>query len=337
VKRLTIRDVAEQTGVSVGTVSNALNRPELVAEDTLARIRRAIDELGFVRNSAARELRGARSSAIGLVVIDIDNPFFTEVARGAEDAAAEIDHLVILCSSAGDPAREHRQLRLLEEQHVAGVLMTPAGRRPPRIHNELRRRGIPIVLLDRRATQRNQCSVAVDDVAGGRLAAEHLIELGHRRIALVNGPQRMMQCAERRTGFLVALAEAGLTLSEAYDVEMDAMTISSGQAAAKELLLSRLPPTAIFCTNDLIALGVEHAILFAGRRVPEDIAVVGYDDVTFASMAFVPLTTIRQPMYDLGYHSAKLLLEEASGRVHRHEHLVFTPELVVRESTSGAG
>jgi LacI family transcriptional regulator len=335
-KRVTIRDVARRAGVSVGTVSNALNQPELVADHTLARIREAITEVGFVRNAAARQLRGARSPAIGLVVLDIDNPFFTEVARGVEDAASANDHLVILCSSGGARAREDRHLRLLEEQRVAGVLMTPAGRNPSRLYHDVRKRGTPTVLLDRRSSRREQCSVAVDDVTGGALVGRHLAELGHRRIALINGPAEQTQCAERRAGFLVALEEAGLKLAVANDIETAAMTITAGEAAAKKLIGQRNPPTAIFCTNDLMALGAENAIFAAGARVPDDVALVGYDDVPFASMAFIPLTSVRQPAYDLGYRAANLVLDEAYGDAHRHQQVVFTPDLVVRDSTSVA-
>jgi LacI family transcriptional regulator len=335
VKRGTIRDVAQRAGVSLGTVSNALNRPQLVAEPTLARIRNAIDEVGFIRNAAARQLRGVRSPAIGLVVLDIDNPFFTEVARGVEAAASEVDHLVILCSSAGDRDRESKQLRLLEEQRVAGVLITPAARRASTLHQQLRERGTPVVLLDRRSTRRDRCSVAVDDVTGGRLAGEHLIGLGHRSIALINGPREIIQCADRRSGFASALEGASLRLAASYDMEMDALTITAGERAATKLLNSRKPPTAMFCANDLMALGAERAAVGAGLRIPKDLSILGYDDVSFAALAYVPLTSVRQPAYDLGRRAAQLLLEEASGMPHDHEQVLFTPELVVRESTAG--
>jgi LacI family transcriptional regulator len=275
------------------------------------------------------------SPAIGLVVLDIDNPFFTEAARGVEAAASEIDHLVILCNSAGDRSRETKQLRLLEEQRVAGVLITPAGRQTSKLQQKIRDRGTPVVLLDRRSPRRDRCSVAVDDVKGGHLAGEHLAELGHRRIGLINGPREISQCAERRAGFLAALEEGSLKLAAAHDIEMGELTITAGEAAAHKLLAGRNPPTAIFCANDLMALGAEHAIVTAGLRIPDDIAIVGYDDVSFAGMAFVPLTSIRQPAYELGFRAAELLLEEASGRPHRHQQIMFTPELVTRESTVG--
>ncbi len=340
--RITVRDVAERAGVSVGTVSNALNRPGVVAAPTREDILRAIEEVGYVRNSVARQLRGAPSPAIGLLVLDIDNPFFTAVARGVDAVASRVEHLVILCSSEGGRTRENRQLRLLEEQRVAGVLMTPAGRVPSKLHDTIRARGTPIVLLDRRSARRDQCSVAVDDVEGGQLAARHLIKLGHTRVGLINGPAEITQFKDRRTGFVGALGETGLALSSSNEVQLDGLThdlvaeIAAGEAAAKRLLGKRRPPTAIFCTNDLLALGAERAVLDSGLRLPDDVALIGYDDVPFAALAFVPLTSVRQPSYDIGHRAAELLLDEASGTSHTHEHITFIPELVERQSTVGA-
>jgi LacI family transcriptional regulator len=332
-KRLTILDVAERAGVSVGTVSNALNRPEIVAEKTLASIQAAMDELGFVRNAAARQLTGAKSPAIGLIVLDIDNPFFTEVYRGVETAANEAGYLVVVCGLAGDPAHERRQLRLLEEQRVAGILATRVGKGNSRVYGQMRKRGLPVVLLDRRSASKNQCSVSVDDVAGGRLAGEHLCSLGHERLALVNGPREWSQCADRRSGFLAAVDEAPAELLAADDIEVEKMTIGAGEEAARGILAAADRPSAIFCTNDLLALGVEHTLIAAGFRVPEDFAIVGYDDVAFATMAFVPITSVRQPAYELGHRAALQLLSEAGEGAHKHEQVVFEPELVVRAST----
>jgi LacI family transcriptional regulator len=332
-KRLTILDVAERAGVSVGTVSNALNRPEIVADKTLASIQAAMDDLGFVRNAAARQLTGAKSPAIGLIVLDIDNPFFTEVYRGVETAANEVGYLVVVCGFAGDPTHERRQLHLLEEQRVAGILATRVGKGNSRIYSQMRQRGTPVVMLDRRSAIKNQCSVSVDDVAGGRLAGEHLCGLGHERLALVNGPRDWSQCADRRKGFLAATEAAGAKLLDGADIEVEQMTIGAGEAAVPEILAGADRPSAIFCANDLLALGVEHALIAAGFRVPEDFAIVGYDDVAFATMAFVPITSVRQPAYELGHRAALQLLSEAGDEKHKHEQVVFEPELVVRAST----
>jgi LacI family transcriptional regulator len=332
-KRLTILDVADRAGVSVGTVSNALNRPEIVADKTLQSIQAAMDELGFVRNAAARQLTGAKSPAIGLIVLDIDNPFFTEVYRGVETAANEVGYLVVVCGFAGDPTHERRQLRLLEEQRVAGILATRVGKGNSRIYTQMRQRGTPVVMLDRRSATKNQCSVSVDDVAGGRLAGEHLCGLGHKRLALVNGPRDWSQCADRREGFLAAAEACGAKLLADTDVEVEKMTIAAGEEAAGAILAAKRRPSAVFCANDLLALGLEHALIAAGFRVPEDFAIVGYDDVAFATMAFVPITSVRQPAYELGHRAAQQLLSEASDEQHKHEQVVFEPELVVRAST----
>jgi LacI family transcriptional regulator len=335
-QRPTIRDVALAAGVSLGTVSNVLNHPEIVAADTRARVMDAIERIGFVRNHAARQLRGERSRAIALVVLDIDNPFFTKVGRGAEDAASEANHLLIVCSSSGDAKREDRHLALLEEHRVAGILMSPVTKNPaPRV-GEIRNRGIPVVLLDRHRSRRNQCSAAVNDTSGGRLVAAHLAALGHTRIGLINGPRALKPCAERRAGFVEELQAHGLELRAPAEVETSEMTIAAGEAAAATLLGRRSRPTALFCANDLLAIGAEHAALARGVRVPEDVAIVGYDDIPYAAMSLVPLTSVRMPAYDLGYRAAKLLIDEATNAPHHHhERLEFEPELVPRQSTLG--
>jgi LacI family transcriptional regulator len=333
--RVTIREVAEKAGVSIGTVSNALNHPNLVAEETLRRIKMAIKDVGFVPNAAARQLRSTHSPAVGLVVLDIGNPFFAEVARGVEAAANAIDHLVILCSSASDRSQEAKQLRLLEEQRVAGILITPVGRDGSTTQQQIRDRGTAVVLLDRRSTRRDRCSVAVDDIVGGKIAGQHLVDLGHSRVGLINGPRQIRQCADRRNGFLAAIEAASLKLDRANDIEAAELTIAAGAEATRRLLAHPKRPTAVFCANDLMALGAEHAAVALGLAIPDDLAIIGYDDVAFASLAFVPLTSVRQPAYDLGRRSAELLFEEAYGEPHNHEQLLFTPELVIRESTAG--
>ena len=338
--RQTIRDVAEHAAVSLGTVSNVLNRPEVVAEATRLRVLAAIEELGFVRNNAARQLRGIRNASIALVVLDFDNPFFTEVARGVEKAAAEAEHLVILASSGAAATREDEVLHLLEEQRVGGVLLSPATMTTPKRVRELRGHGTPVVLLDRHRKRRDQCSVAVDDTTGGRRVGEHLLELGHTKIGLINGPRHLKPCAERRDGLRGVLVGRGMDIAQEHEIEMDAMTIEAGAAAMAELLgRSSRPrrssmPTAIFCGNDLMAIGAERAAVAAGVDIPGDVGIVGYDDIRFAATSLVPLTSVRNPAYDLGYQAAKLLIEEATDdEHHEHQNVLLEPELIVRSST----
>ncbi|MHB8293166.1 MAG: LacI family DNA-binding transcriptional regulator [Acidimicrobiales bacterium] len=331
---VSITDVAGRAGVSVGTVSNVLNRPQVVAPPTRKRVLEAVRELGFVRNESARHLRAGQSRTIGLVVLDIANPFFTDVARGVEDVASEAGLSVILCNSDGDADKECRYLNLLAEQRVQGILIVPAttdGRRM----EDLRDRGIPVVLLDRRASRSGQCSVSVDDVAGGRLAVEHLIERGHQRIAFVGGSDAR-QVKDRRRGALDATQDAGGDVRELVMIEVGALNAAGGRTAGRELLSmdAATRPTAAFCANDLLALGLLQELTRAGIPVPGVTAIVGYDDIEFAEAAAVPLSSIRQPRHELGRAAATLLAEEASGGPHRHSRLVFAPELVMRASSA---
>jgi LacI family transcriptional regulator len=328
-----IKEVARRAGVSIGTVSNVLNRPELVASSTRQRVLDAISELGYVRNDSARQLRAGQSRQIALVVLDVTNPFFTDVVRGAEAAAEEHGVMVVVCNSGEDAAREHRHLDLLEEQRVRGVLITPVDESPGSRLEELIQRGTPVVLVDRGSGRHSRCSVAVDDLLGGRLAGEHLVEQGHRRIAFVGGPTTIAQVHDRHAGVAAAVeGHAELTV-----VGTPNLTVASGRAAATEI--ASLPaaerPTAVFCANDLLALGVLQEMTQRGIHVPQDIAIVGYDDIEFAAAAAVPLSSVRQPREQLGRTAAALLLEEIEddGR-HEHRHVVFQPELIVRESSS---
>jgi LacI family transcriptional regulator len=334
---VSIREVAALAGVSLGTVSNVLNRPDVVAEPTRSRVQDAIKKLGFIRNESARQLRAGRSRTIGLVVLDVANPFFTDVARGVEDEASESGLAVILCNSDDQRAKESRYLELLEEHRVQGILITPVSGADKRLAR-LQRRGTPVVLVDSRSPSRGQCSVSVDDVLGGDLAVSHLLEAGHEQIVFVGGPLDIRQVADRRDGAVRALERAGRTAADLHMIETPALNVSAGQGAGAAIaeLAADARPTAVFCANDLLALGVLQEMTKHRIRVPESIAIVGYDDVDFAAAAAVPLSSVRQPRHQLGRAAAQLLIEEALGSsTHRHRQVVFEPDLVVRKSSGG--
>ena len=333
---VSIRDVAELAGVSVGTVSNVLNRPDLVSPVTRDRVQTAIADLGFIRNESARQLRAGQSRTLGLVVLDVANPFFTDVARGVEDTASAAGLAVILCNSDEKSSKEDAYLELLEEQRVKGILITPADGISDRL-DHLRRRGTAVVLLDRRSTRRDQCSVSVDDALGGDLAVSHLIDYGHRRLAFVGGPLGISQVADRLRGARAAIVRAGSDVHDLTVLTTAGLNVSAGRAAATELIA--LPrgrrPTAVFCANDLLALGVLQELTRQSVRVPADLAIVGYDDIDFAAAAAIPLSSVRQPRHQLGRTAAELLIEETTeGGRHRHQQVVFEPELVIRESSA---
>ncbi|AWB96710.1 LacI family transcriptional regulator [Agromyces badenianii] len=332
---VSVRDVASAASVSVGTVSNVLNRPEKVAPATVARVTAAIEQLGFVRNDAARQLRAGRSRCIGLVVLDVRNPFFTDVARGAEDRAAEAGMTILLGNSDERADREGAYLDLFEEQRVAGVLISPLADDLPRLQR-LRGRGTRVVLVDREVSDEDFSSVAVDDVVGGYLAVRHLCDTGRRRIAFVGGPASIRQVADRLEGARRAIDETPGAVLEV--VETESLTVLTGRAAGERIRERAASdrPDAVFAANDLLAMGVLQALMMQGGiDVPGEIALIGYDDIDFAAAAVVPLSSIRQPASLIGYTAVDLMLKEAGGE-HPHERVVFQPELVVRESTGPA-
>jgi LacI family transcriptional regulator len=328
-----IRDVAALARVSVGTVSNVLNKSKKVSPATESRVLGAIAELGFVRNDAARQLRVGQSRTVGMMVLDVRNPFFTDVARGVEEFLADHTRSLILGNSAEDAHRESDYLDLFEEQRVSGLLITPVGDVVPRLER-LRARGCPVVLVDRHDGAADFSSVSVDDRRGGALALEHLIDVGSTRPAFVGGPQSILQVRHRLEGARSALAEAGG--GELRVIEMATMSAEAGRAAGEELLA--LPtnerPDAIFAANDLLALGVLQALTHSGIRVPTDIPLIGYDDIYFAASSAIPLSSIRQPAHEMGRAAAELLIAEIEhDSAGQYQHVVFQPELVIREST----
>jgi len=328
---VSLRDVATAANVSVGTVSNVLNHPEIVSASTLSRVQKTIESLGFVPNGVARQLRSGYSRTLGLVVPDVGNPFFTEVARGVEDAARKRDYAVFLCNSDESLDKENRYINALIEQQVRGVLITPADIKADRI-DALRARGICVTLLDRELKGNNQCSVSVDDVHGGQIAIEYLTSLGHKRIGWVSGPANIPQVADRGAGVMKA---AKLANVEIIHIEVPLMNAPNGEIAARNLLALDHLPTAVFCANDLLALGVMRELLNQGILIPEQIAIVGYDDIQFAPSAAVPLTSISQPAYQIGVTAADLILSECeSDSNHEHQQIRFQPRLIERASSS---
>lgn len=327
-----IRDVAYCAGVSVGTVSNVLNHPTRVSSATAVRVQQAILSLGYVRNDAARQLRAGASRAIALIVFDATNPFFTDLSRGAEDAASLEGYSVVLANTSESRDRELNYLDLFEEQRVRGILISPYSDVEDRLL-ALKNFGIPSVLVDRVSEKKDFSSVSVDDVAGGRIAVGHLLGLGRRRVGFVGGPREIPQVRDRRLGAQASVE--GVVGAELLDFVTSATTVLEGRRVGQEIcsLPASARPDALFAANDLVALGLLQALVaFGSIRVPEDIAVVGYDDIDFASSAIVPLTSIRQPSALMGETALRLLSEEVANPTKKPSAIVFQPELVVRLS-----
>lgn len=335
-----IKDVAARAGVSIGTVSNVLNRPHIVAAATRQRVQQAIAELKFVRSDAAHALRAGRTRTIGLIVEDVTNPFFTDIAEGAEAVADDHGVLVTIRHSARDAARQAQHLKDFEEQRLRGVLITALDACSGEARtSELRRfrdRGTPVVLLDDADGWHDGCCVGVDDVLAGRLAGEHLVQLGHQRLAFAGDPGTSARLSRRHAGVLRAL-EAGSTGGQVVLLPTTTLDVEGGEEAAAAL--RALPvaqrPSAVVCANDLVALGVLRHLRSHGVGVPRDVALVGFDDIAYAAVAAVPLSSVRRPRQEMGRLAAALLLEEIdSPQTHHHRRISVQPTLVARQSSS---
>jgi len=336
-KTATVLDVARGASVSVGTVSNVLNRPHLVAPATRNRVLQVIEELGFVRNESARHLRSGSGRTLGLVVLDLANPFMTDLARGVEDRANEAGYSLIICNSDEDAAKEDAYLTVLEERRVDGMLIVPVApdKVLPRVER-LRARGTAVVRITHRGAGEHECGVGADDLVGAELAIEHLLGLGHERIVYVTSASHVFPTDERRAGALNAVRKAGKGDDVLREVTVEHLNVAHGRDAGERILGLRPLPTAVLCANDLVALGVLQVLIRHGVRVPDDMALVGFDDIEFAAAAAIPLTSVRLPRQLMGRTAADLLLEEISGDPsHVHRRVVLAPELVVRASTIG--
>ncbi len=332
---MTLRDVARQSRVSPSTVSHVLNGTRPVSDDLRNRVSSAIQELGFEPNAMARSLKVKRSNTIGLVIADIGNPFFTAVVRGVEDVAQKSGFTVIVGSSDEDPEKEAEYLRVFYSRRVDGLILAPAGQR----HAYLQRlvhAHVPLVFLDREVPDLGVSSVVVDGESAARDAVRHLIGLGHTRIGMITGRPFISSAADRIRGYRQALEWSGLALDDRLVVSGGSRT-DEARTATESLLDLVPPPTALFVGNNLMTIGAVAAIQARGLRVPDDVAIVGFDDFDWADVFQPRLTTVAQPTYELGRVAAEMLVDQITKRSEPHvEHRVLPCQLVIRQSC-GAG
>jgi LacI family transcriptional regulator len=346
-----IKDVGREAGVSAATVSHVLNGTRYVSPTLRRRVEDAITRLGYRHNGLARSLRTRRSYTIGLIIPDVSNPYYPQLARGVQDAADAAGYSVFLCNSDRRPENEVRLLTVLLERRVDGIILDAAGP-DPRVLAALAQRAVPVVLVGSRIEASHVPDADVVQMApeGGRVAVRYLIDQGHRRIALIGGPPAPGNDAPAKSGgYYAALAEARIDPDPALVAQGD-YTRDGGRRAMEELLALPHPPTAVFAGNDLMAIGALAAVQLAGQRVPEDVAIVGYDDIPEASVTSQPLTTVAVPKYEMGRTAAHLLFErirwsseaysrrdelatEAPVGVPAPQHVVLPHHLVVRGST----
>ena len=327
----TIREVAESAGVSYATVSHVINNTRLVSQETRARVLAAMDALNYRPNALARSLRQGRTNTLGLVLPDSANPFFAEISRSIEDEAFKKGYSVFLCNTELDTERELFYVDVLSNKQVDVIIFVAAGDQADSL-DFLVRRNMPVVMIDRDVPNVEVDAVLTDNKLGGYLATRHLLELGHRRIACIAGPSSITPSAERIIGYRKALEEAGISYEESLIIRGD-YHAQSGMEITHSILSMDPRPTAIFCLNDLMALGALRAAAEAGCSVPQDLAVVGYDDLELAHFTNPPLTTIAQPKKEVGAQAISLLVDRISRKSRPPSRLVLPPELIVRRST----
>lgn len=330
----TIKDVARAAGVSIGTVSAAINDTGVVSEKLTRRVWEAVEKVGYSPHAIARSLRHGKSRIIGVIVSDLSNPFFTSLAKAVEAAARAAGYFVIVMNSDEDPDKELSQLRLLREQRVAGILLSPSGY-DESYRKELARVAVmPIVLVDRTLRDMAFDAVVVENVAAARSVTNYLLRLGHQRIAIVNGRSHISTAEDRLRGYREALLAAGIEPDPALEFEANSQSETAYEVVQRALSLPS-HATAFFAANNLMLLGAIEAIMDMGFRCPEQISLAGIDDFSWGSAIRPQLTTVAQPIEDLGVRAFELLLEridESPNENRDRKTITLAGRLVIRDS-----
>jgi LacI family transcriptional regulator len=328
-----MQEVAERAGVSVTTVSHVINNTRFVSDDSRQRVLKAMEEMGYQPNALARSLRRQQTYTIGVIVPDSADPFYAEVVRGVEDVSFEQGYTITLCNSDGDIQKEGQYTNLLTEKRVDGILFFATSNESRAHVRSLQKRQVPLVVVDRQVPNMESDLVVVDNIIGGQMATRHLLEWGHRRIGCISGPINLLLSEQRLEGFRLAMAEYNLPVDERLIKIVNAYQYQPGYQAAQELLTLENPPTAIFAFNDVLAVGVINAARELGIAVPEQLSVIGFDDLRLALYVNPALTTIGQPMYEMGEKATGMLIERIENQELAPRLQQLSLKLLVRQST----
>lgn len=328
--RPTIYDVAKESGVSIATVSKVINNTGNMRDTTRERVKEAMKRLNYQPSMMASALTGKGTKTLGLLVPNISNPFFSEMARSIEDRAHEFGMSVIICSTYEDSEKETKYLELLQRQQVDGFIVASTFHDMKLLKN-LRKRGIPLVMLTHDNAGLGVASVSVDDFKGGYEATSYLISLGHTDIAII--AEYANSSSMRIYGYREALAASSLVCSD-DNIYKTTATLPNAKQVLKEIIAKGKVPTAIFACNDILAIGIIQEAKEIGLKVPEDLSVIGYDNTILSTIIVPPLTTIAQPIDDIGRRVVDVILDEIKGNAQINERILFNPELIVRGTTA---
>lgn len=328
----TMKQVAERAGVSTSTVSHVINNTRVVSDEVRERVLSIIAEMRYIPSAVARSLKNDRTGTIGMMVPNNSNPYFAELIQGIEDAAFKVGYNVILCNAYDDPKKQAAYLRVLMEKRIDGLILVASGA-DEELSALLRHQPIPMVLVDREVAGVDADYIESDHERGSYLATKYLLELGHRDIGCVSGPIDLPPSRNRVVGYLRALKEAGVRFRLDLLVRSD-FTSEGGYAAFRQLLSLKRPPTAIFASNDLMAIGGLSAASEMQVQVPAQLSVVGYDDIALASFTTPRLTTVVQPKYEMGQRITNVLIDRIMGTTLPPQHVQMETRLEVRQSTA---
>lgn len=331
-KTVRLLDVAHRAGVGVGTASRVLNGEPTVGEDKRRRVLAAMEELGYRRNAIAASLKGRKTRTLGVVIPDVANEFYSEIVRGVEDAARSKQYNIILCSTDGSTDREQQTLSVLSEKQVDGLILLSYHLGGP-IEEKLKEMDLPVALISTLTNEDAFITVNISNERAAQEATEYLIGLGHRRIAMLAGPSRDADGGENRLkGYQNALSRHGLLFEEALVERSEAYTYESGYQKTQKLLQKGRPFTAVFAASDHMAIGCIKALGDNGLSVPEDISVMGFDNLSITAYAMPTITTISQPRYEMGRFAAHQLCRELNGEAVEQRHKIMDHKIVPRAS-----
>jgi LacI family transcriptional regulator len=328
----TMKQVAEKARVSTTTVSHVINNTRVVSEDARERVLSVINELRYIPSAVARSLKNDKTHTLGMMIPNNSNPYFAEIIQGIEDESFKLGYNIILCNSYDDPKKQAAYTRVLMEKRIDGLILVSSGT-DDELNQLLNDEGIPKVLVDREVPGLIADFIEADHEQGGYLATKYLLDLGHRDIACVAGPQNLLLSSDRVHGYRRALQEAGVPFHDAFLTHSD-FTSQGGFDAMQQLLALPKRPSAIFLSNDLMAIGGLCAAQQAGVRIPEQLSIMGYDDIALASFSTPRLTTIAQPKYEIGVRTAQVIVARIRNAELPWQREMLRTKLVVRQSTA---
>lgn len=329
---MSIKDIAREAGVSTATVSRVLNGSDKVKSNTAKRVLEVIDSMNYRPDHVARRMKvkSTDSLVIGLIITDIGNPFFSNVAKGVEDVAFKNKHVLMICNTNEDPAKEKFFLNSMLSEKVSGAIIVPTSGNKS-LYGKLVEDGFPMVMVDRRPSHLNVDTVSINNEAGGYQATKRLIQNGHTRIGIICGIKELSNTKERLTGYKKALKDMNIEVSEEL-ITYGNYIESGGRKAMNTLLSLGRPPTAVFSTNNLMTLGCIKLLYQRKISIPDEMALIAFDDSTWAEALIPPLTTVKQPGYELGVNAAELLIKRLNNSDSYTVNIVLNPELVIRQS-----